>query len=144
MERNCRHRASSPLIFRPFSQLFLIKDLESGSQLSSGIPSFTKNENRRYKCVVLGRKGPYFVKTKMRRSDSVLWQKLLHQQQCQKGKVTTQTTPQNISIKQRLRTDLGRFSLSYSHPTGVVYRFYRAHLLTHRNSCVIEDKNLRI
>ena len=47
-------------------------------------------------------------KTKRRRSDPVLWQKPLHQQKCQKGKVTTQTTPQKCSIKQQLRTDLGR------------------------------------
>ena len=31
--------------------------------------------------------------------------KPLHQQKCQKGKVTTQTTSQKSSIKQRLRTD---------------------------------------
>ena len=48
------------------------------------------------------------IKRKRKRSDSVLWQKPLHQQKCQKGKVTTQTTPQKSSIKQRLRTDLGR------------------------------------
>ena len=47
-------------------------------------------------------------KTKRRRSDPVLWQKPLHQQKCQKGKVTTQTTPQKSSIKQQLRSDLGR------------------------------------
>ena len=46
--------------------------------------------------------------TKKRRSDSVLWQKPLHPRNCQKGKVKTQTTPQKNSIKQRLRTDLGR------------------------------------
>ena len=34
--------------------------------------------------------------------------KPLHQQKCQKGKVTTQTTTQKSSITQRLRTDLGR------------------------------------
>ena len=34
--------------------------------------------------------------------------KPIHQQKCQKGKVTTQTTPQKSSIKQQLRTDLGR------------------------------------
>ena len=45
---------------------------------------------------------------KRRRSDPVLWQKPLHQQRSQKGKVTTQTTPQKSSIKQQLRTDLGR------------------------------------
>ena len=33
---------------------------------------------------------------------------------------------------------------NYSHPTGVVYRFYRAHLPTHRNSYVIEGKNMQI
>ena len=49
-----------------------------------------------------------YLKRKRKRSDSVLWQKPLHQQKCQKGKVTTQTTPQKSSIKQRLRTDLGR------------------------------------
>ena len=47
-------------------------------------------------------------KRKRKKSDSVLWQKPLHPQKCQKGKMTTQTTPQNISITQRLRTDLGR------------------------------------
>ena len=41
-------------------------------------------------------------------SDPVLLQKPLHQQKCKKSKVTTQTTPQKSSIKQRLRTDLGR------------------------------------
>ena len=45
---------------------------------------------------------------KRKRSDSVIWQKPLHQQKCQKGKLTTQTTPQKSSITERLRTDLGR------------------------------------
>ena len=48
------------------------------------------------------------TREKRKRSDSVLWQKPLHQRKCRKGKVTTQTTPQNSSITQRLRTDLGR------------------------------------
>ena len=48
------------------------------------------------------------LKTKRRRSDTVLWQKPLHQQKCPKGKVTTQTTLQKSSIKQQLRTDFGR------------------------------------
>ena len=38
------------------------------------------------------------IKTKRRRSDPVLWQKPLHQQKCQKGKVTTQTTPQKVRL----------------------------------------------
>ena len=45
---------------------------------------------------------------KRKRPDSVLWQKPIHQQKCQKGKVTTQTTPQKSSITQRLWTDVGR------------------------------------
>ena len=38
------------------------------------------------------------LRTKRRRSDSVLWQKPLHPQKCQKGIVTTQTTPQKIRL----------------------------------------------
>ena len=38
------------------------------------------------------------LKEKRKRSDSVLWQKPLHQQKCQKGKVTTQTTPQKVRL----------------------------------------------
>ena len=45
---------------------------------------------------------------KRKTSDPVLWQKPVYQQKCQKGKVTTKTTPQKSSITQRLRTDLGR------------------------------------
>ena len=45
----------------------------------------------------------FALKTKRRRSDPVLWQKPLHQQKCQKGKTTTQTTSQKSSIKQQLR-----------------------------------------
>ena len=47
-------------------------------------------------------------KRKRKRSDPVPRQKPPHQQKRQKGKVTTQTTPQKSSIKQQLRTDLGR------------------------------------
>ena len=47
-------------------------------------------------------------KRKRKRSDSVLWQKPLNQQKCQKGKVTTQTKSQKSSITQRLRADLKR------------------------------------
>ena len=68
----------------------------------------------------------------------------LHQHKCQKGKVTTQTTPQkidNTAIVDRLRTVSWN---NYSHQTGVVCRFYRTHLPTHRNSCLIEGKNIQI
>ena len=33
---------------------------------------------------------------------------------------------------------------NYGHLTGVLYRFYRPNLPTHRNSCVIDDKNMQI
>ena len=79
-------------------------------------------------------KSPSHFKRKRKRSDSVPWQKPPHQQKCQKGKVTTQTTPQKSSIKQRLRTDPGR-------PAGVTTATQlvwltgsRAHLPTNRNS----------
>ena len=75
---------------------------------------------------------------KRKRSDSVLWQKPLHQQKCQKGKVTTQTTPQKSSIKQRLRTDLGR-SVGVTSATQLVWLTgLRAHLPTNRNSRLIK------
>ena len=45
------------------------------------------------------------------------------------------------AIADRLRTVSWS---NYSHPTGVVYRLYRVHLSTHRNSCVIEGKNMQI
>ena len=77
-------------------------------------------------------------KRKRKRSDSVLWQKPLHQQKCQKGKVTTQTTPQKSSIKQRLRTDLGR-SVGVTIATQLVWLTgLRAHLPTNRNSRLIK------
>ena len=75
---------------------------------------------------------------KRKRSDSVLWQKPLHQQKCQKGKVTTQTTSQKCSIKQRLRTDLGR-SVGVTTATQLVWLTgLRAHLPTNRNSRLIK------
>ena len=82
---------------------------------------------------------PYIhTKRKRKRSDSVLWQKPLHQQKCQKGKVTTQTTPQKSSIKQRLRTDLGR-SVGVTTATQLVWLTgLRAHLPTNRNSRLIK------
>ena len=78
------------------------------------------------------------IKRKRKRSDSVLWQKPLHQQKCQKGKVTTQTTPQKSSIIQRLRTDLGR-SVEVTTATQLVWLTgLRAHLPTNRNSRLIK------
>ena len=80
----------------------------------------------------------FYIKRKRKRSDSILWQKPLHQQKCQKGKVTTQTTPQKSSIKQRLRTDLGR-SVGVTTATQLVWLTgLRAHLPTNRNSRLIK------
>ena len=75
-------------------------------------------------------------KTKRRRSDPVLWQKPLHQQKCQKGKVTKQTTPQKSSIKQKLRTDWGR-SVGVTTATQPVWlTLFTGPLPTPRNSRV--------
>ena len=62
-----------------------------------------------------------------------------------KRAVTTQTTPQKSSIKQRLRTDLGR-SVGVTTATQLVWftRFTGPNLPTHRNSRVIEDKNMQM
>ena len=64
---------------------------------------------------------------------------------CQKDKVTTLTTPQKSSIKQRLRIDLGR-SVGVITATQLVWftRFTGPNLPTHRNSRVIEDKNMQM
>ena len=78
------------------------------------------------------------LRTKRRRSDPVLWQKPLYQQKCQRDKVTTQTTPQKSSIKQQLRTDLGR-SVGVTTATQLVWLTgLRAHLPTPRSSRVIK------
>ena len=80
----------------------------------------------------------YIHERKGKRSDSVLWQKPLHQQKCQKGTVTTQTTPQKSSITQRLRSDLGR-SVGVTTATQLVWLTgLRAHLPTNRNSRLIK------
>ena len=64
--------------------------------------------------------------------------KPLHKQKCQKGKVTTQRTPQKSSIKQRLRTDLGR-SVGVTTATQLVWLTgLRAQLPTNRNSRLIK------
>ena len=74
------------------------------------------------------------IKRKRKRADSVIWQKPPHQQKCQKGKVTTQTTPQKSS----LRTDLGR-SVGVTTATQLVWLTgLRAHLPTNRNSRLIK------
>ena len=84
----------------------------------------------------------YETKTKRRRSDPVLWHKPLHQQKCPRDKVTTQTTPQKSSIKQHLRTDLGR-SVGVTTVTQLVrLTGLRAHLPTPRNSRVIKRTHI--
>ena len=81
-------------------------------------------------------------KTKRRRSDPVLWQKPLYQQEYQRGKVATQTTPQKSTIKQQLRTDLGR-SVGVTTATQLVWLTgLRAHLSTPRNIRVIKRTHI--
>ena len=59
-----------------------------------------------------------------------------------KGQVTTQTTPQKSSIKQRLRTDLGRL-VGVTKATQLVWLTgLRAHLPTNRNSRVIKRTHI--
>ena len=59
-----------------------------------------------------------------------------------RGQVTTQTTPQKSSIKQRLRADLGR-SVGVTTATQLVWLTgLRAHLPTNRNSRVIERTHI--
>ena len=59
-----------------------------------------------------------------------------------KGQVTTQATSQKSSIKQRLRTDLGR-SVGVAKATQLVWLSgLRAHLPTNRNSLVIKRTHI--
>ena len=82
------------------------------------------------------------IKTKRRRSDPVLWQKPLYQQKCQRGKAATQTTPQKNSIKQQLRTDLGR-SVGVTTAIQLVWLTgLRAHLPIPRNGRVIKSTHI--
>ena len=61
-----------------------------------------------------------------------------------KGQVTSQTTPQKSSIKQRLRTDLGR-SVGVTKATQLVWLTgLRAHLPTNRNSGVIKSTHISL
>ena len=56
--------------------------------------------------------------------------------------MTTQTTPQKSSIKQRLRTDLGR-SVGVTTATQLVWLTgLRAHLPTNRNSRLIKSQEV--
>ena len=56
--------------------------------------------------------------------------------------MTTQTTPQKIAIKQRLRTDLGR-SVGVTTATQLVWlTWFMAHLPTPRNSRVIKRTHI--
>ena len=85
------------------------------------------------------------TKTKRRRSYPVLWQKPLHQQKCQKGKVTTQTTPQKSSIKQQLQTDLGR-SVGVTTATQLVWLTWFTGPPSHspQQPCNQKDTHLKI
>ena len=71
--------------------------------------------------------------------------KPLHQQKCQKGKVTTQTTPQKSSIKQQLRTDLGR-SVEVTTATQLVWLTWFTGPPSHspQQPCTQKDTHLKI
>ena len=69
----------------------------------------------------------------------------IHQQKCQKDKVTTQTTPQKSSIKQQLRTDLGR-SVGVTIATQLVWLtwFTGPPSQSPQQPCNQKDKHLKI
>ena len=83
------------------------------------------------------------IMTKRRRSDPVLWHKPLHQLKCQKGIVTTQTTPQISSMEQQLRTDLGR-SVGVTTVTQLVWLTWFAGPPSHspQQPCYQKDTHL--
>ena len=81
---------------------------------------------------------------KRKRSDSVLWQNPLYSRNVKRAKWQHKQRNKKFNytaVADRLRTVSWS---NYGQPTGVVYRFYRANLPTHRNSCVIEGKNMKI
>ena len=62
-----------------------------------------------------------------------------------KGQWQHKQRHKKVRLNSGCGTDLGRsVGVTTAHPTGVVYRFYRAHLPTHHNSYVIEGKNMQI
>ena len=63
-------------------------------------------------------------KRKRKRSDSDLWQKPLHQKKCQKGKVTTQTTPQKVTFPFSVTCNMlyvTNFGTFYVMPFGSIF-----------------------
>ena len=68
-----------------------------------------------------------------------------HQQKLQKGKVTTQTTPQKSSITQQLRTDLGR-SVGVTTATQLVWLTWFTGPPSHspQQPCNEKDTHLKI
>ena len=70
------------------------------------ISFFTLMTSERYR--TLSRTPTRSRKRKRKRSDSVLWQKPLHQQKCHKGKNDNTNNAKKSLITGRLRTDLGR------------------------------------
>ena len=96
------------LMLRPFSlEVVMSPDFQYRTSIGTSILLITNI----IKCMFLiaqlltieGSMWPFnrLTKTKRRRSDPVLWQKPLHQQKCQKGKVTTQTTPQKVRLNSK-------------------------------------------
>ena len=95
-----------------------------------GLCSFKKN------------KGNMIMQTKKEEIWHSPMTKALTPTEMSKGQMTTQTTPQKSSIKQRLRTDLGR-SVGVTKATQLVWLTgLRAHLSTNRNSRVIKRTHI--
>ena len=71
--------------------------------------------------------------------------RVIKRTKCKKGKVTTQTTPQNSSIKQQLRTDLGR-SVGVTTTTKLVWLTWFTGLPSHssKQPCNQKDTHLKI
>ena len=82
-------------------------------------------------------------KRKRKRSDSVLWQKPLHQQKCQKGKVTTQTNATKKFDYTALRTDLGR-SVGVTAATQLVWLTWFTAQPSHSPQQPCNQKNTRL
>ena len=136
--------------FNIFNNVKAIKPISKWISITCKICIMSRNKKNSCKCNIhwinhpspLDSRNKDHMKRKRKRSDSVLWQKPLHQQKCQKGKVTTKTTPQKSSIKQRLRTDLGR-SVGVTTATQLVWLTgLRAHLPTNHNSRLIKRTHI--
>ena len=90
------------------------------------------------------------IREKRKKSESVLWQKPLYQQNCQKSKVTTQTTTIKSSITQRLRTDLenpfkwskGRWNSTFDRSLCTLLNHFGIYCIRRGNSCFTDKEKV--